>query len=164
MATATVSYTDYQEGRLPPICVISGEPTTDRFTYRTVIAPSGGSDGIVGRIETFIATVNPGAPRNMLLGRIPVDADVHASLRLRRTGWTVALVVSIAALLVAAWSATAWSPYLAVAAIVGIATSVVKRRETERALPIPELTHGGSWVTLRNVHERFAAAAETDTR
>ena len=161
MATATVSFTDYQEGRLPPVCVISGRPTSDRFTYRTVIAPSGGSDGIVGRLETFIATVNPRAPRNMLLGRIPVHADVHESLRRRRIGWTAALIASVAALLVAALSAAAWSPFVAAASMAGIVVATTKRREAEGALPIPELTHGGSWVTLRNVHERFAAAADT---
>ncbi len=162
MARVTVSFGDYQEGRLPPICVISGRATSDQFVYRTSVSPPVEgrveSGGMLWRLERLMRTVDPRAPRNLLRGVIPVDSAVRRRLQLRHRLWTAALVLGIVGLLSAAWGAAAWSPPLAVGSTATILLAVVRRRDWERALPHPELSHGGSLVVVGNVHERFAAA------
>lgn len=163
MAKVTVSFGDYQEGRLPPVCVVSGRPTDDRVRFRTVVrAPRQGridGGGLARRLDDFVRAVDPRAPRDMLLGVIPLDAQVRRRLELRHRVWTAMLVVSTLSLLTAAGAGAGWSPALAVASIVGIFVSIDRRKERGRALPVPQPTHGGAWVVLDNVHDRFAAAA-----
>lgn len=163
MAKVTVSFADYQEGRLPSVCVVSGRPTDDRVRFRTVIRAQrqGRVDGggLARRLDDFVRAVDPRAPRDMLLGVIPLDAQVRKRLEFRHRVWTALLVASVLSLLAAAGAGAAWSPALAVASIVGIVVSIDRRKERDRALPVPQPTHGGAWVVLDNVHDRFAAAA-----
>lgn len=163
MASVTVSYREYQEGRLPPVCVVSGRPTDDRVTFRTVVrAQREGSvepGGLGARLDEFVRAIDPRAPRDMLLGVIPLDAEVRKRLELRHRFWTAVLVTSMFALVVSAAAGAAWSPVVATASIVGIVVSLDRRRERARALPVPHPTHGGAWVVIDNVHDRFAAAA-----
>lgn len=163
MAKVTVSFADYQEGRLPPVCVVSGRPTGDRVRFRTVIrAPREGrvdGGGLARRLDDFVRAIDPRAPRDMLLGLIPLDAQVRRRLEFRHRVWTALLVASTLSLLTAAGAGAAWSPVLAVVSTVGIFVSIDRRKERDRALPVPQPTHGGAWVVLDNVHDRFASAA-----
>ena len=162
MARVSVSFVDYQEGRLPPICVISGRATPDQFVYRTSVSPPvegrTRAGGIVGRLDRLVRTVDPRAPRDLLLGVIPVDAAVRRRLQRRHRLWTTMLFLGIVGLLSAAWAAAAWSPALALGSAAAIVLAVVRRGDWDRALPHPQLSHGGSRVVIGNVHEAFAAA------
>lgn len=94
----------------------------------------------------------------MLLGVIPLDAEVRKRLEFRHRVWTAVLVVATFSLIVAAAAGEAWSPAVAIISILGIVASLDRRKERDRALPVPEPTHGGAWVVMDNVHDRFAAA------
>lgn len=163
MAKVTVSFADYQEGRLPPICVVSGRPTDDRVRFRTVVRPPSEAraeaGGLARRLDEFVHAIDPRASRDMLLGVIPLDAQVRRRLEFRHRLWTALLVASTLSLLAAAGAGAAWSPALAVVSTVGILVSIDRRKERDRALPVPQPTHGGAWVVLDNVHDHFASAA-----
>ena len=163
MAKVTVSFADYQEGRLPPICVVSGRPTDDRVRFRTVVPPPSEvraeAGGLARRLDEFVRAIDPRAPRDMLLGVIPLDAQVRRRLELRHRLWTALLVASTLSLLAAAGAGAVWSPALAVVSTVGIFVSIDRRKERDRALPVPRPTHAGAWVVLDNVHDHFASAA-----
>lgn len=162
MARVTVSFSDYQEGRLPPICVISGLDTPDTFVYRTSVTPRAEgatrAGGIFGRLDRLVRAVDARAPRDLLLGVIPVDSAVRRRLQRRHRLWTAALAVGLAGLATATLAAAPWSPAVALGSAAVTALAVLRRGDRERALPRPELTHGGSRVVIANVHQRFADA------
>lgn len=68
------------------------------------------------------------------------------------------LVVSTLSLIVSAAAGAAWSPVMAAVSTVAIFVSIDRRKERSSALPVPQPTHGGSWVVIDNVHDRFAEA------
>ncbi len=161
MARVAVPYDDYVEGRMPPVCMISGRPTHDRFVLR-VDVPSDdrmqSSGTMLGSLDRLLAAIDTRKPRRILLGRVPVDRDVWRRIRHRRTAWTVVLAAAFVTLVGAAWAEAGWSPLAAIAAI-GLAwIAFVRRRVWKTALPRPHLTHGGKRVTLDGVHDTFAAA------
>ncbi len=165
MARVAIDFEAYSEGRLPGICVISGQPTNDVFSYRVELPPEskeGGQDmgKLVARLETFLASVDARRPRRILLGRIPLDRHIRDRLRRTQRLWSAVLAVSIVALIAAAWAAAPWSPLVAALSIGAIAISVRKRPVWDQALPRPFVTHGGRSVTLEGVHEDFASAVQ----
>ena len=121
MAQVTVAFGDYQSGSLPDVCVFTGEPTSDRMVLRTRIVERDPATKPPGPVLGFLARTtlfeNPRAPRNLLVGKLPVDAG-HLLARqrkervLRLGGW-----VSVLSLVVAAVSAQPWAPLLAIASI-----------------------------------------------
>ena len=162
MADVTVRFEDYESGALPDVCVFTGEPTSDRMVMRTSVVerdlatkPPGPVLGLLARTTLF---ENPRAPRNLLIGKLPVDAG-HLLARRRRErvlrlgGW-----VSVLSLVVAAVSAQPWSPLLAVASIAAMIVVTMGRIELRRNVPTPTLIGAGTRVHLANVHQNFVDA------
>lgn len=162
MAQVTVSFDDYRTGSLPDICVFTGKPTADRMVLRTRIAAHSEATKPPGPIFVRLSQVtlfeNPRSPRNLLVGKLPVDAG-HLLARERReqklriVGWA-----SLLLLVAAAVSAQPWSPVLAVASIAALIVVVVGRIELRRSVPTPTLIRAGTSVHLANVHDNFVDA------
>ncbi len=164
MAQVTVTFDDYQSGSLPDICVFTGEPTSDRMVMRTrsterdpAMKPPGPILGFLAQVTLF---ENPRAPRNLLLGKLPVDADHLLARQRRERGLRIGAWASLLLLVLAAVSAQPWSPILAVASIASIIVAFIRRIELRRSVPTPTLVGGGTRVHLANVHERFAESVE----
>ncbi len=168
MAEVTVPFDDYQSGALPDICVFTGASTSDRMVMRSRIdvrepamKPPGRVLGALVRTTVF---ENPRAPRNLLVGKLPVDAG-HLLARQRRErllrlgGWGSGF-----ALVVAAVSAQPWSPVLAVGSIAAMIVVIVGRIGQDRNVPTPTLIGAGTRVHLANVHQDFVDAVESDLR
>ena len=124
MAEVTVRFEDYQSGALPDICVFTGEPASDRMVLRTRVIERNAAAKPPGRILGLLSNLtlfeNPRAPRDVLLGRLPVDAQYlqarqHRGQGLRFGAWGAFLLLVIAAV-----AAQPWSPLLAVASIAGV--------------------------------------------
>jgi hypothetical protein len=162
----TVAFEDYRSGSLPDVCVFTGEPTSDRMVLRTRIVERDPVTKPPGALMRYFSQVtlfeSPRAPRNVLVGKLPVDAT-HLLARQRREkllrvgGW-----VWPALLVVAAVTAQPWSPLLAVASIAGLAVVMFGRVELARDVPSPTLIGAGTRVHLANVHDRFVESVEND--
>lgn len=168
MADATVGFDDYQSGSLPDICVFTGKPTSDRMVLRTRVVERDPATKPPGPILGFLTRVplieNPRASRNLLVGKLPVDA-VHLLARQRkervlRIGGRLSLFL----LVVAAVTAQPWSPLLAVASFAAVVLSLIRRIELRRGTPTPTLIGAGTRVHISNVHQSFADAVESDLR
>lgn len=166
MGQVTVRFDDYQSGSLPDVCVFTGVPTTDRMTMRTRIVerdvvrkPPGPVFGFFSRITLF---ENPRAPRNILVGKLPVDADHLIALQRRERNLRIGSWASLILLVVAAAWAQPWSPLLAVASIAALIVAVIARIELRRNVPTPTPIGGGTRVHLANVHDRFVTAVEAE--
>lgn len=162
MGQVTIPFDDYQSGSLPDVCVFTGQPTTDRVVLRTRIVerspaakPPGRLIGLFSQVTPF---ENPRSPRDLLVGRLPVDA-AHLARRdrseslLRSSGW-----IGLVLLVVSAVTAQGWSPVLAVASVSLVIVSIYRRLELRRDRPIPTLIGAGTRVHLANVHEHFVEA------
>lgn len=168
MAQVTVAFDDYRSGSLPDICVFTGKPTSDRMVMRTRIVERDPARKAPGPLLSFLSQVrlieDPRKPRNMLLGRLPVDAG-HLLARQRRERFLrIGSWASLLLLVVAAASARPWSPLLAVASIAAIIVALMGRIELRRGVPTPTLVGAGTRVHLANIHQNFADAVESDRR
>lgn len=163
-STVTVSYDDYVSGALPPICIVSGNPTRDVFVYRLDVTAQRPRSARPGRfsaaMDAALTTADVRKPRRILVGRIPLDREVERSLSLRRRMWSTAVAVAVLGLVVATWTGAAWSPVAAVACGFLAVIATVQRSEMRRALPHPTIIHGDAYVSLDGVHPAFAAAVD----
>ncbi len=161
MAKVTVSFEAYQEGRLPHVCLVSGESTDRVLIYVTPLGPAR-RPGLAGwfaeALERLAAVIDSRRPTDLLLGRVPVSPQVHASLLRSRRLWTAVAVAGVATLVLAALAGTWWAPGLAGLATVGTAVALYRRRKWRDDLPVPTLSADRTTVTLDGVHERFAQA------
>lgn len=164
MGQTTVAFEDYRAGRLPDVCVLTGVRTEDRMIIRTPIAletsaarPAG---RVLGSLDRLLTTLDARRPRDILLGRLPVDA---AALRRRRRELRMWLVVAVGGLIVlaaSAWAGAAWSPIGAVLSVAFVVVAMLRRAELRRRAPRPTLIGAGTRVHLANVHPRFVDSVE----
>lgn len=161
MARATVSFEDYQEGRLPPLCVISGEPSDQVLVMRTPADDP--TDAWINpprwakALDQLVTRIDARRSRDILLGRLPVAARHIERLDRVRKQWGFAQIV---AALVFVWSASAGvasSPWLVVASLVALIWTGWSRKRSRQRLPSPILVHA-STVIIDNVHPAFASA------
>jgi hypothetical protein len=165
VADVTVAFDDYQSGALPDICVFTGKPTSDRMVLRTRIVERDSAAKPPGPVWRYLSQVtlfeNPRAPRNILVGRLPVDAAYLARRRrsealFRWSGW-----IGLALLVVAAVTARGWSPVLAITSVALIIVSLYRRFELGRDRPVPTPIGAATRVHLANVHENFVDAVSS---
>lgn len=166
MAEVTVAFDDYRSGSLPDVCVFTGKPTTDRMVMRTRVVerePATKPPGpILGYLSQLRVIEDPRKPRDILLGRLPVDARYLQTRQNREERLRIGAWGALALLVVAAVTAQFWSPALAVASIAGVIAAVVARADLRRDVPKPTLIGAGTRVHLANVHEAFARAVEAE--
>ncbi len=166
MGQVTVSFDDFKSGSLPDVCVFTGEHTSDRMVLRTRIVQRDPAAKPPGPVFAFLSQVtlleNPRSPRNVLVGRLPVDAAYLARRQrsealLRSSGW-----IGLVLLAVAAVTARGWSPVLAIASVTLIIVSSYRRFELRRDRPVPTLIGAGTRVHLGNVNADFVKAVEAE--
>lgn len=166
MAQTTIAFDDYQSGRLPDVCVLTGAETRDRMIVRTPIAPevegSRQAGRLVGSLDRLVVSLDQRRPEEFLMGRLPVDAEVLRRRRIELRIWTVVASAAVLGLVIAAFAAAAWSPVAAAASIAAMVIAVLRRAEVRRNAPRPTLIGAGTRVHLANVHEAFVAAVESD--
>lgn len=162
MAQVVVGFEDYREGRLPGVCVISGVPTADFVVMRTPVRapdrPPDPGSGWASRIERFVDSIDVRRPQHVLLGRLPVSAQLWRRVQNALRAWRLVALLGLLTLIWSAWAGAAWSPYLSILAIAGIAAGLFGRRAVARTIPRPTLIHEGSQVVIAPVAEAFAAA------
>ncbi|MDH3247706.1 MAG: hypothetical protein OEQ47_02020 [Acidimicrobiia bacterium] len=162
MAQTTVAFEDYQAGRLPDVCVISGARTEDRMIIRTPIAPevtgTRKAGRMLGSMDRLVTSLDPRKPREYLLGRLPVDAAILRRRRLELRVWRVVAAAAVLALVAAAWVAAALSPLAVVVSIAVLAVASQRRAELRRKAPRPTLIGAATRVHLDNVHQEFVDA------
>ncbi len=165
MAQVTVGFDDYQAGRLPDVCVFTGAETRERMVVRTPIGPEAvgtrQAGRLLGSLDRLVVALDARRPEQILVGRLPVDADV---LRRRRLALRVSRMVGVAAaltLVYSAWAAAVWSPAAAVASIAVLIAALMRRASLRRRAPRPTLIGAGTRVHLDNVHQRFVTAVES---
>lgn len=164
MGKVTVTFHEYQEGRLPGVCIMTGTPTATFVAFTTELI--GDQTGIEqptrlsAAVERALNAIDTRRPRNLLLGRIPIAPEQHSALtrnrQISQAVWIGALIVVV----VAASARWAWSPAAVAAAILAMAASARQHRTLRRRLPRPSLIHDGTRVVLDNVHDAFIAAVE----
>lgn len=162
MAQVVVGFNDYREGRLPGVCVISGEETADFAVIRTPVRaperPQVANQGWAARIDRFVDSIDVRRPQHVLLGRLPVSARLWSRVQNALRAWRLVTVLGFLALVWSAWAGAAWSPYASVLAIAGIVAGILGRRAVARTIPRPTLIHDGRQVAISPVSETFAAA------
>lgn len=165
MAHVTVGFDDYQSGRLPDVCVLTGAETRERMVVRTPIAPevvgTRQAGRLLGSLDRLVVALDARRPEQILVGRLPVDADVLRRRRLALRASRVVAVVAALMLVYAAWVAAVWSPAAAVASIAVLIAALMRRADLRRRAPRPTLIGAGTRVHLDNVHQRFVTAVES---
>jgi hypothetical protein len=170
VATSTVFIDDAVQGRLPPICAKSGEPTA---RHLTITQDMTGSLGALWLAVLFgplgwlvLVVVAASRQRRNLTVRLPYSPHIigrYAS-GVRQMFWCIAVVV---ALVVGALVAPAVIPIFpasrsvivaAVVALFGVIVVAIFRWRAQRLLVKLSLDASGRWVTLREVHPAFAHA------
>lgn len=166
-STATVFVDDYVQNRLPDICVITGEPTTDRLVSDTVVdRPSLGwlillAFGPVGWI--ILLAVFALGQRSYLHGQLPLSEAAYVAER-RRTRMAVLVGVgAIAAALLLLITVTGFAVGLAGMAV-AVAIGIAVYLRTSSIGPKIDLDASRRFVEIRNVHPAFAAAIEERNR
>lgn len=164
MGEITVAFDDYQTGRLPDVCVLTGTPTEDRMVLRTPIHVNAGATKSAGRFFTaldgLVTTLDPRAPRDVLLGRLPVNAAALAHRTNLRRLWDVTTAVAIAVFVIALGMGATWSGAVVIISLAGVVYAATQRRHLRGEIPRPTLIGAGSQVHLSNVHESFVAAVQ----
>lgn len=145
----------YRDGELPAVCVITGNPADAFVVLRT---PPSRRSGATGALDGVLDAVDVRRPREILLGRVPVDSDQWRRVERVRMNWYLVMIAAFLLLIGAAWAAAPWSVVVAGFSVPLLGYAWWRRFAVRRGLPIPTLTHGGTSVTIDNAHEAFAAA------
>ncbi len=157
MASVAVSIEQYRDGLLPHVCVVSGVPTENEVVVRSAIRKGGGS-GWAAALDGLVEAVDVRRPRDVLMGRLPMAPAARRRLLTARRMWSAFLLIGFLGVGASAWAAATWSPFGAGVGGVVVVVAWWRRRIVRRSFPRSTLTHGGTLVTVDNVHEAFAAA------
>lgn len=160
-ASTKVFIDDYVVGRLPGICVVTGEPTTDQVRLRKNVSSANAVWFILillGPVGWLVLLAVSLSSRNYLEGWVPYS---HEVARRRREMWRsglIAGIVTIVGLLVLAGQFG--SGLLGGIAVALLVAGLVVLAISERREPSIELDASGRWVTLKRVHPAFQHAVE----
>jgi hypothetical protein len=171
MATATVFVDDAVLGRLPPVCVKTGQTTGDRLVLTAPVGSTGlGAAwlllflGPFGWLALFIYALVHRS--ETLTVRLPFSDRAHDELaqarrRQRALGWsTVATLLGAFTALVAMqpFSGRAAAAALAVVGVGLLVSWIAEALHVRRAGVGVDLDGSRRWVTLSRVHDDFARA------
>lgn len=160
MARVWVEREALRAGDLPPVCAISGEPADTHLPVRFSHLPPWTYLLLFAGVLPFLIALWF-APEP-IPGRLPVRAEVVRSWRRRRRRATVATVAAF--VVVVAALALGWPPELMIGALVLFVVTAGALAWVASGMADGTLDASRRWVELRRVHERFAAAVETDER
>lgn len=159
---------DFERGRLPAVCALSGQPSEGVYT-ETFRSPVGGQSWLLllGLAPFFIVRY---ATRKEAEGKVPVTRAAFASLerQARERRWRAALLViaGIVALCAAGPLGARVAVTLGwVIGLVGVGLVVAGMVHDARTpLLRGHVEPSGRWVVLENAHPAFAAAVEEQVR
>jgi len=166
--TAQVFVDDFVSGRLPAICVVTGQPTADRITRTAVVdgpSPAWALLILLGPIGWLaLLVIIATARRTILSGELPMSEAAYEAARHRdRLRWAfvggtvvLALVILVSLRSLAIGGAGLVLLSVAAAALTWMAAD-------RRSWPRISLDASRRWVAVTNVHPEFAGAA-TDRR
>lgn len=150
---------DYVLGRLPGICVVTGEPTGDRLASSIVVdgpSPAWWLLVLLGPIGWLVLIlVMVGSRRSTLTGELPMSAIAYQAARHRdRLRWLYAATVVIALLALAlAFPSFGGVGLVLLLLAVGVAAWIIADR---RSWPQVTLDASRRWVKISGVHPAFA--------
>ncbi len=158
---------DYVSGRVPDVCAVSGEPTTDRVITSTEI--DGPSLGwlflllfpVLGWL--ILVLVMAFGRRSYLRGELPISEASYLAARSQRRRWYGALAMGIVLLFAGAFALRDVAQLGGVTVLIGLAVALAAGVALIRASTgVPRITLDASrrWVTIHRVHPSFAAAAD----
>lgn len=155
-------FADYSEGRLPPFCVISGEPSDQLIVMRTRInhEPTGRGTGPPWLKALDVAALNLSAGRSqdLLLGRLPVSGRHIKGLERRRRLGLLFQVGGVVGMIWAAAAGVVLSGMLVVVSLIVFVWGGRLKKRVKAKMPVPTAIHAGSQVVVDNVHPTFASA------
>ncbi|MBN2621807.1 MAG: hypothetical protein JXA83_00505 [Acidimicrobiales bacterium] len=180
--TVTVFVDDAVQGRFPRVCARTGRPSDGWLTVDENVARSSKMSTpllavllLAGPIGWAAIVLFSPHTSDLLTVRVPWSADVHARIvdlrRGRRAAWAAAALAGVA--LVATLVSGAGGPTmlaqvvlvtLALATAGAVVAALVTEHRIGRLSVGVDLDASRRWVTLRNVHPHFAAAASADQR
>lgn len=158
---------DFERGRLPAVCALSGQPSEGSYT-ETLRSPVGGQSWLLllGLAPFFIVRY---ATRKEAKGKVPVTRAAFASLerQARERRWRAFLLVGggIAAFFVGgvvASSVAALGSTIAALGVVALVGGAIYDARTP--LLRGHVEPSGRWVVFENAHPTFAAAVEEQVR
>ena len=165
MAFAVVDARDFRDGQLPDVCVLSGEPADNAMLVRAT-SPPPYVLLLFGILPFLIASW---LSTSGVDGQVPIRHARYlaAARRLRRwrvhAGVAGGLVVVAVALLLMQDPALRVLAGVSALAGAGALGAGVRPYLASRVLFVrPRLRRDPTWIDLRSVHERFAAAADGD--
>jgi hypothetical protein len=159
--TARVRLSDALVGRFPPVCCMTGTPA-DGFVPVVVPKPLGVAwllllAGPVGL--AVLAALYPKV-RTRYVVKLPLSQaafDRHLRLQNQRLWCSVLGVIGVVVALVLRGLGVI-ALVIGLAAVTSLATAVGAHFKLPWTVPSASADNLGRWVTLRGVHERFAAA------
>ena len=157
---------DLYLGAFPPLCAVTGEPTSGRYAVRFSTTPRwvflliflGVAPFIVGSLLT----------RRVASGSLPMSARARRLLARNRIMEPVALLAAFLSVSAAALITSVWAPdagaWIVVAGLLAILVTCVPFGHWMRRHAVfgyvEEPTPWGRWVVLSNVNPTFASAVE----
>lgn len=177
MAHVTVFVDDAVLGRLPPVCVKDGVPTTDRLTFaQDVSGPSGLGvawllvlAGPLGWIGLFVISAIRSGGGGMLTVTVPFSELAYQrgsrAKRARRQAELVfagAVIAGLLALLLRTTDGRLLALGLALVAGGALAKVIVESVRLSRLAVRVSLDASRRWVTLSGVHPNFAETVQHD--
>ena len=162
-SSTTVFVDDYVAGRTPGVCVITGEPTSDRLTVRSEIdGPSAAwfiliLFPLIGWL--ILAAVLAAGRRSYLTGTLALSEAAYRGLRrARRTAMLVAGGGVVLLLIAATGLFDIVDGVAVVVALTMVIGGLIAYWAIETRSPQVRLDASRRWVTIRRVHPDFVAA------
>ena len=169
-----ITATDFEDGRLPPICAVTGAPATANLVRRYASTP--GWVGCLFFISWLALAVAFLFTYQQVRGRLPVIAAIAARVeRLHRTGSLFFLAGVVAWLLAAVLGFVTSGTFATVGVTTGltlgllafavsIVTSVMESSTLGIRGRVTKDGFGTRWVQLRGVHPAFVQAVANTRR
>ncbi len=163
MTSVTVFVDDAVEGRLPPICALTG---AEADSYRAVCRRIGGIGAwtglliLVGPVGWFLIALMGLASgrREFLTVLLPYEDDAWNRMERHRR---MRFIAGLGAFAAGALALTSWTPWLWAAVLVGaLAMGLVMHARLVREEVSLDLDASRRWVTISGVSEAFAEAID----
>jgi hypothetical protein len=165
--TVLITAADFEDGRLPAICAVTGAPATANLTQRYSTTP--GWVGCLFFINFFALIVAYLNTHQRVTGRLPVVASIAVRVERLHRNSVLLFLAGIACLLVAIVGAAVQGPagevigaagfaLGALAVVVAIVLSVMEGSTLGIRGRVTKDGFGTRWVQLQGVHPAFVQA------
>lgn len=157
--TVQVFVDDYVTGRLPPVCAVTGVPTTDQVEMRTNVEPLNPLWLLLiflGPVGWIILLALAWSSGSYLSGWLPYSHDEASARRERRRLVLIGALIVTAGCLALAY--LLWSGIMVGVAVAALIAALVVLAVLDRDEPRLSLDATRRWVTIGRVHPHFEDA------